>query len=159
MQNTVGRNSERDAKGVDSQKHLQRTQHSEQRIMMMFGAEKSVALKHEESEDPRLIHKPYAQGNCCRHKFFRVSLKSSTCEGHCFFSLGASFTMLRCCTARTVHEVDVEENRILESVNYELGTHAGRLGETLRSTLYPENSAIRSALPAGDSLASRARRF
>ena len=31
--------------------------------------------------------------------------------------------MLRCCTARTVHEVDVEEYRILESVNYELVTH------------------------------------
>ena len=54
MQNPAARNSERDANGVDSQKHLQRTQHSEQRILMMFGAEKSVALKQEESEDPRL---------------------------------------------------------------------------------------------------------
>ena len=34
--------------------------------------------------------------------------------------------------------------------------HAGRLGETLRCTL-PEDSATRSSLPAGDSLASRVR--
>ena len=40
-------------------------------------------------------------------------------------------------SARTVHEV--------------------RLGETLPSTLLPENAATRSALPAGDSIVSRAR--
>ena len=50
-------------------------------------------------------------------------------------------------SARTVHEVIAEEYRVLESVNYELGTYTpGDWGETLRGTLLLEGPATSAAL-------------
>ena len=59
MQNLERRDSWRDANRVDSQNHVQNTQHSEKDILLLSAIEKSVALKHEMSENPTLIHRPY----------------------------------------------------------------------------------------------------
>ena len=59
MQNLAGRDSRQGGNRVDSKNHVQNTQHSEKDIIMLSGIEKSVALKHEEPENPTLIHRPY----------------------------------------------------------------------------------------------------
>ena len=58
---------------------------------------------------------------------------------------------------RTVHEVIAEEYRILESVNCELATYTpGDWVKLFEVRFSFEDSAISSALPAGDSFNSRA---
>ena len=47
MQNLVETDSWRDANRVDSQKHVQKTYHEEEDILVLPGTEKLVALKHE----------------------------------------------------------------------------------------------------------------
>ena len=54
MQNPAKKDPWRDANGADSQHHVQKTQFSEKDILVLSGTEKSIALKHEQSEDPRL---------------------------------------------------------------------------------------------------------
>ena len=54
MQNPANKDLWRDANGADSQHHVQKTQFVEKDILVLSGTEKSVALKHDQSEDPRL---------------------------------------------------------------------------------------------------------
>ena len=66
-QSKHGRERERDpeqyAKRVDSQNQVQETQSTGKDILMLSRTERSVALKHEESEDPPLVHKPHDEAH------------------------------------------------------------------------------------------------
>ena len=44
-------------------KQVQKAQHMENDKVMLSGTERLVTLKHEESEDPTLIHKPHDEAN------------------------------------------------------------------------------------------------
>ena len=60
MQNLAMRDPEQDADRVDSHNEVQKTQSSGKDIMLSV-TERSVALKHVESEDLTLIHKPHEE--------------------------------------------------------------------------------------------------
>ena len=57
MQNPVRRDAWRDANRSDSTDRGQKTRHLEWDMLALSGTEKSVALRHEESEDPTLIRR------------------------------------------------------------------------------------------------------